>query len=180
MSVKITFRYDRRRAVQAVLWLLKDHGGAMDKLKLVKLVFLADREHLTKYGRPIVGGTYCAMPLGPVSSELLDDLNESTPTEEFPLELRGNRVLAKDALDEDWLSESDVEVLGHVNAEYGGWDTFRLSDMTHKLQAYRKNYEENSTRRSLPLPYEDFFLDLPNLEMLAVIRDDQEARAAFE
>ena len=180
MSDRVRFRYDRRRAVQAMLWLLKDHGGAMNKLKLVKLIFYADREHLARYGRPIVGGDYYAMPLGPASSQLLDDLRSPTPTEDFPLEVLGRRVLARGASDEDWLSESDIDILEHVNREYGRHDGIRLKDMTHQLEAYRKNFQHGSSRKSFRLPYEDFFLDLSDDEMLAVIREDQEARSAFE
>ena len=37
-------------------------------MKAIKLIYLADRLHLRKYGRPIIGDMYWAMKLGPVGS----------------------------------------------------------------------------------------------------------------
>ena len=70
----ITFDYNQQKAFQVILWFLGRHGERLEKLKLVKLIFFADREHLHRYGRPIVGGRYVAMPLGPVASQCLDDM----------------------------------------------------------------------------------------------------------
>jgi len=72
---EIKFPYDRERAWQTILWFANAHGGSIDLLKLVKLIFYADREHLVRYGRPITGGIYRALPLGPVAVNVLDDLN---------------------------------------------------------------------------------------------------------
>ncbi|MGD0679946.1 MAG: Panacea domain-containing protein, partial [Polyangiaceae bacterium] len=69
----IEFEYDEERARHATLWLLQEHG-TLDHIKLLKLVVLADVEHLKRYGRPIVGGEYFAMEHGPVASQLYDEL----------------------------------------------------------------------------------------------------------
>jgi uncharacterized phage-associated protein len=171
----IVFQYDSSRAAQAVLWLLHKHGGAMDKLKLVKLVFYADRDHIAKFGRPIAGGPYVAMKHGPVSSKLLNDLAQAAPGAGYPFEARGRRVLALSQVDENELSESDMSVLEAVNAQYGNLDTFRLRDLTHELKAWRKNYPDPKANTSHPLPYEDFFLDLDDDGILKIIRDHQQA-----
>lgn len=178
--MRIHFEYDSAKATQAVLWLLHRHGGAMNKLKLVKLVFFADREHLRQYGRPIVGGDYRAMPHGPVSSELLDVINRTVSDRKGPFVAEGRRVVANAPLDEDVLSESEVEVLEDVDRNYGKHDGLRLRSVTHQLRAWRQNYPEGARTASVPLPYEDFFLDLDDDRMLDIIREDQEAKAFFE
>ena len=174
---RIYFPYNSERATQVVLWLLHKHGGSIDKLKLVKLVFYADREHLACYGRPIAGGFYVAMPHGPVSSELLDHLNGATPQADLPFTIEGCCISANKVVNEDKLSESDIEILEKVNNEYGRYDPFTLRDMTHELKAYKKNYPDSNANTSNPLPYEDFFLDLKDDSILDIISDNQEAWA---
>ena len=173
----ITFAYDGARASHAARWLMSRHGGTLDRIKLIKLVFLADRLHLARYGRPIVGGRYCAMAHGPVASELYDAIKEgklSGVAEPIPPKLELSAMA-----DEDCLAESDVEVLKEINDQYGPWDTFRLRDLTHRFVAWSKNHKGDKS--SYPLPYEHFFDDLPaeDREMLDLIRETQEAEEAL-
>ena len=182
---EIRFPYDREKAWQAILWFAGKHGGSIDLLKLVKLLFYADREHLVRYGRPITGGTYRALPLGPVASDVLDDLKASA-TRSMPFKRDGADpkhpvVHAVGKVDETALSESDFEVLEDVNREFGHIDQIRLYKMTHETKAYKKNFKEGHASKSFPLPYEDFFLDVPPAKraILKLIREDAEARACL-
>ena len=43
-----------------------DDNHRMNKLKLVKLIWAADRYHLRKYGRTVTDSEYFALPHGPV------------------------------------------------------------------------------------------------------------------
>ncbi len=178
-STQIRFPYDRRKGVQTVLWLLNKHGDKLNKMQLIKLIFLAEQYHLFHYGRPIVGGHYFAMKLGPVCSELLDDIDQSASQGIFPFSLKGYEVVTNTAANEDFLSESDIATLMAINREYGDMDKYRLSSVTHKLRAYSNNWPEGSEGRN-PLPYEDFFLDVEDKSMLDIIKDDQEAWAGLE
>jgi uncharacterized phage-associated protein len=170
--VPITFKYERDKAKHAVLWLLHRHGGSLDKMKLLKLVFFADREHLAEHARPIVGGTYVAMPHGPVPSELYDDIKAAGRTIDW-LGVDVVKIVARELPDEDMLSESDIEVLEAIDRTYGRYDSFSLRNLTHQLKAWRQAYPDDGS--SHPLPYEAFFDDLPDRsDVLAVIEEDQE------
>src|SRR3989304_4693392 len=125
----IRFNYDPARARNAVAYILFKHSGQLDILKLVKLLFFADRLHLVKYGRPIVGGQYVAMPYGPVSSELYDELNEGTSAFR---RIGKNKVVLTGRVEESELSESDIEVLSDIDREYGILDSFHLMEEAHK------------------------------------------------
>ena len=175
----IKFQYDSEKAKQAVIWLLRRNNGSMDKLTLVKLFFFADREHLAKYGRPIIGGTYYTMQKGPVCSELLTALDNSL---NGSLTLCPNHeLIAKEISSTDWLAESDLEVLENIYKNYGHIDKFRLSDITHNLAVYKKHWPPKEGRREL-IPYEDFFADLTDeraKSMLEIIYDEQDAWADF-
>jgi uncharacterized phage-associated protein len=118
------------------------------------------------------------MPHGPVSSELLDDLKSQTTDSLFTK--NNNDVLDKGVcLDENFLSESDIEILKKVDNIYGSHDGWSLRNKTHILKCYQKNVLCKNEKRKL-LPYEDFFLDADNQAMLDIIRDEQQAWADFK
>src|SRR5208282_6704121 len=70
MSVHLPF--NERKATEAAARLLKLRGGTMSYMKLIKLLYLADREALLRWGRPISTDRYVSMDKGPVLSRVLD------------------------------------------------------------------------------------------------------------
>ena len=170
----IRFGYDAERATAAALWLLERHGGSASSQKIIKLAFLCDRMHLALYGRPIFAGKYFAMKDGPVASEFYDDVKKSRGGSHETFGDDRYNLIAKSHPDMDCLSESDIEVLEKINAKYGHLDRKELVDFTHNLAAWSKNYQGGD--HSYQLPFEDFFLDLPEefQDMLDLIRENQE------
>jgi len=144
----------------------------MDKLKLIKMVFFADRSHLVKYGRPIVGGNYVSMKLGPVSSELKDYIDGGLD-QKPPCVIEGEyNLVAQHATDEDWLSESDLEVLDEVYNEYKNYDSVKLAFLSHEYKAWINNQPPEGS--CVTIPYEDFFEEADNKTMLSLIIEEQE------
>ncbi len=177
-STPIDFPYNSNKATHAILWLLRRNNGCMDKLKLIKLLFYVDRDHLNRYGRPVVGGHYWAMDLGPVSGELKDHVDSATSDAGLPFEICGPyNLLAKGFPQEGELSESDIEILNEVYEKYAHIESIKLSRLTHALKVWRKNEPQPGSRKCIP--YEDFFLDLDNTQMLKVIRENQQIRSIF-
>jgi len=70
--MKMLLEFDYKKATQAINYLAIKEGGRIEKLKLIKLVYFADRYHLRRYGRPMINDAYFAMPLGPVGSSVKD------------------------------------------------------------------------------------------------------------
>jgi uncharacterized phage-associated protein len=172
---RLMFPFDSKKASQVVLWLLHKHGGSMDKLKLIKMVFLADREHLVRYGRPIVGGKYVAMDLGLVSSDLKNYVENETDAEDLPFAIQGEyNLFAKQPTDENWLSESELKILDRIYEDNKYIDSVKLGLMTHKYKAWKNNEPPKGSSR--PVPYEDFFEDTDNKNILAVALEEQEIR----
>jgi uncharacterized phage-associated protein len=167
----IEFAYDEERAHNAILWFLKRHGQ-LDRLKLIKLVALADLMHLTKYGRPIAGGRYFAMQHGLVGSELYDELKIGMAG---TTNVSDRFVRAVSEPDEEYLSETDLEVLEAIETKYGAWDAFRLADETH-VPAWRKNWRGDAGgRKSYQVPYEDLLQGLADENVVALVEDAQDA-----
>lgn len=68
-------RYREDKATQTAARLLSHAGGRLPVLKLMKLLYLAERRAIVEYGRPMVFDSYCSMPHGPVMSFTLDRIN---------------------------------------------------------------------------------------------------------
>jgi uncharacterized phage-associated protein len=75
-------RFNEAKATQAAARLLRNRGGTMSYMKLIKLLYLADREALASWGRPITTGNYVSMDKGPVLSHVLDRINEGPSPDE--------------------------------------------------------------------------------------------------
>jgi hypothetical protein len=75
--------FNECKATQAAARLLKSAGGAMNYMVLVKMLYMADRQTLMDWGRPITGDDYFTMKLGPVLSRVHDLITEEQPPEEF-------------------------------------------------------------------------------------------------
>lgn len=172
--MEIKFEYDSLRAAEAALSLLNLHGGSMDLLKLVKLVFLADREHLARYGRPIIGGKYVAMKHGPVPSVFYNWIDGCKILEDKDIDVSENTVSGKRTPNTYYLSETDVETINDTFDKYGHMSTSQLWRMVHDLNAWKKNYPDPEENTSYDLPYEDFFLDIEDDSILEIIREDQD------
>lgn len=69
----IRFRFAPSKARAAIQLLLKG-CASMDLHALLKSCYFADKAHLNKYQRPILGATYRAMKFGPVPLEVYEML----------------------------------------------------------------------------------------------------------
>ena len=131
--------FNERKVAQMAAFLLGKGGDRMPHLKLMKLLYLADREALERYGFPISGDCIVAMPHGPVLSmtlNLMDGDVESLPggwdslisdKENYELSLKDS--VTRSDLDE--LSQADIDVLEAVWARFGHMGKYEIRDFTH-------------------------------------------------
>ena len=64
--------FNHKKAVQTLAYFAQKEGGVINKMKAFKLIWLSDRLHLRKYGRPILNDVYFALPKGPIPSSTKD------------------------------------------------------------------------------------------------------------
>lgn len=109
-------------AIQAILYVLKQMGGTCDIHKCHKILYFADNEHLSKYGRSITGDAYVKMDFGPVPTCIYDLFKAVRGDSYFASQVDDVRndcfrfvnnkdIEALGSPDMSYLSESDVEVL---------------------------------------------------------------------
>lgn len=133
----------------AVLYVLQAFPEGVDYIKLFKILYFAQREHLVKYGRGVIGDTFHALKYGPVPSFIYKSLQmlEGRVEHEKDLEVfcEGIRVdehavvSAVDEPDMDELSVSDVRCLDKSIKKYRDVDSYRLSRRSHDV-AWKEAY----------------------------------------
>lgn len=72
--MEMRFQFEQSKAIQVMAYLV-GRLTSVEKVKLMKLVYLADKAHFLRCGYPITGDRLCALPYGPVPSLTLDVLN---------------------------------------------------------------------------------------------------------
>ncbi len=113
-------------------------GGTIDKLKLMKLMYLLDRTALIEEGYAIIGGTYYAMPRGPVISEFYDDL-DSGKWENCGIHLEGYNVHCEGAKLTEYLSEWSKQLAKRIYDQYKSYTGVQLAELLHKQCAEWKD-----------------------------------------
>jgi uncharacterized phage-associated protein len=166
--MKMLLEFDYKKATQAINYLAKKEGGQIDKLKLIKLVYFADRYHLRRYGRPMVNDAYLAMPLGPVGSSVKDiaefsdflDEEERGYAEKYLARgVRDNTVVSVANVDDAIFSRSELEALDFAYHEFGAQSASSLVKITHQYpewDKFRRALESKETTRE-QMSYSDFF-----------------------
>lgn len=140
----VRFPFDQRKAAQAAAYLLQKHEGRLNYMKLIKLLYLADRRALLQHGRPITGDRMVSMPKGPVLSGILDLINwgqrreEPSVWHEYVSSPEGYEVgLVSGDCNFDRLSAREKTILDAVDARYGRIDKWSLVELTHDLPEWR-------------------------------------------
>ncbi len=132
------FHFDERKAAQAAGYLLNRHSKPMKYMKLMKLMYLADRCMLLKLGSTITGDRLVSMSRGPVLSHVLDllkaqqyEANASWP--KYVSAVADYQVISGSHSDYGALSDFDLQILDSVYAEFGTLDQWELAIHTHAL-----------------------------------------------
>ncbi len=168
MYMKMLLEFDYKKATQAINYLAKKEGGTIDKLKLIKLVYFADRYHLRRYGRPVINDAYFAMQLGPVGSsvkdiaefsDFLDDSEREYATNFIGRGGDANTVVSIAEVDNKIFSESEIEALDFSYKEFGENDALELVNITHRYPEWKKfkNALDSKETTREAMSYKDFF-----------------------
>lgn len=183
----ITFPFNSRKASEAVCWLVNEHPG-VDLYTIVKALYFADKEHLQRYGRPVVGDRYHAMEHGMVPSNTYrglrgdriygDERDELVGLIESCIERKEEgepRFYPRREPDLSLLSGSDQRALATGLEKCIGLSFEELRELAHTERAYREAWDNrqpnvHSVRMDYELVIDD---DLERREdLLRQLRED--------
>jgi uncharacterized phage-associated protein len=182
--------FNERKVAQMAAFLLRKEGDKMPHLKLMKLLYLADRKSMELYGLPISGDRIVAMPHGPVLSMTLNLSNgdvesvaggwESLIADRAGHEISLKRANAITREDMDELSQADINVLEAVWGQFGHMTRWEIRDYTHEHCSEWTDPKGSS----FPISYERIFRALGKPEKIAKelssrIRDERTLDTLF-
>jgi uncharacterized phage-associated protein len=155
--------FNEQKAAQIAAWFIASEGGSMPHLKLIKLMYLAERASLQAHGYLMTGDRFSAMPHGPVLSLTLDHINDGVRSGQDGWDSwvsdKANhtvglvREVSRDALDE--LSDADINVIEATWKKFGWMSKFQIRDYTHDPKNCPEWQDPDGS--SMPIEYETVF-----------------------
>jgi uncharacterized phage-associated protein len=152
-NIKMIF--NEEKATQVTAYILEKLGGSEYYLKIIKLLYLADRKAINVLGFPITSDRYVSMNNGPVLSAVYDLIIEGpdrdipsywhnyiSPAAGYKISLTGNPGTGK-------LNQLEKEVIDSIVEEFGKWSRWDIVDFCHRFPEYQ--YPEGS---SIPITIE--------------------------
>lgn len=155
----LTFSFNVGKSIQAAKVLLELNGGDMDKYLFIKMLYLADRESLKRWGESITGDNPVSMKYGPVLSTINDLTKGDCPLfheqwSEFisKADEETNRVCFAKASEtlRGELCPAEISILTSVFEMCKDWSWRQMRDYSHSLD----EYDQSVGNGSHPIPME--------------------------
>ena len=172
MAQTIRYLFDERKAAEAASYILSLNCGKLNYMKLIKLLYIADRRSLSQCHSSITTDSYYSLKLGPVPSAILDCIKHP---EDYPADSPWNSLMEtcksdytvrqKKSFAPFYLSEEEMAILCDVDKTYKKKEPFDISELTHSFPEWK-----NPGDSRIPLYIEDI--------LEATITDKEERKSA--
>lgn len=163
--MSISFKMNKNKAIEALVWLANKQLG-ITPFYVSKVLYFAEKQHLNRFGRPILGDKYIRMNFGPVPSKTYDLIKGTSSKKKYSEKLREAvdvqegvlRPLRKPNM--EMFSRTDIECLTNALKEYGCLEFGELSRISHRETAWKKAPENGE------MDYEDMIDQSPKQKKL--------------
>ncbi|MCU7933748.1 MAG: SocA family protein [Candidatus Thiodiazotropha sp. (ex Dulcina madagascariensis)] len=152
-------KYDEKKTTQLAAYFLRKSNGTLYLIKLLKLLYIADREAFRELGRPISFDRYVSMEQGPVLSHTYNLMNGAVQDDGYwssiitPRDGHKLSISDESEVNFDALSDAELAIADEVYENFGHVQRFDLCKMTHNFDEWTD--PESS---SIPLSYRDVLL----------------------
>ncbi len=127
-----------RKAAQICAYFANRSGSVIDKLKLIKLVYLSERRFLAEHHIPMLFDEFYSLPHGPICSSTLnglDGLIHKPLWEQFVHRDGRDKIYAvksftRPELDE--ISNAELRVLDELWREFAQYTAWQIRDYSHE------------------------------------------------
>jgi len=139
--MKPKYREDKVTQMAALFLKLRSNNGKMHHLKLMKLLYLADRKAFLQLGQPISFDSCVSMDHGPVLSTTLNLIHGEVQGVGVWSEIISSPQNHEVSLISDpgngKLSEAEEQIIQEVFEEHGYKNRWDLEDETHLLEEWQ-------------------------------------------
>lgn len=172
-----------RKAAQLTAYFVNLSGGQIDKLKLIKLVYMTERGFLGEYQTPALFDELYSLPHGPICSSTLNGIDgviHESVWSEFIGRHGKDKIYAAHSFvrdDFDELSDAVISIADKVWGEFRNMSAWEIRDWTHE---HCPEYTETTGR--VPITYKEVLEALGNSDAEAIdqeIRDLRRAESAL-
>jgi uncharacterized phage-associated protein len=174
-------RLDTTKAIQAVGVLLRREGKRASRLRLLKLLYIADRISLTQTGCQILGSRIVAMQHGPLHSEVLDLIKGEhihTPQWCQYFQNAGRDVVLTEEPEIGKLSRYEVELLNQVVDDHEQFSDWDIAEKTHSFAEWQNVYLNREENTSRPIPIKLLIDSIGRgADQVAILQDMKDSEA---
>ncbi|MEQ8820214.1 MAG: Panacea domain-containing protein [Sumerlaeia bacterium] len=140
----LEWSFNEKKATQLAARFLQAAGGPLSRIHLLKLMYLADRLAIGRYGSPITGDRPYSMRWGPVLSKVYDLMKVDEPLASgvgaYWLDhIENSQTMAiLKSTPATTLSRADQRIVEEIVEKFGPVeDPFVLSDLTHTFPEWQ-------------------------------------------
>lgn len=176
----IKFEFDVHKIIQIVNYLLKKNGDRLNYTKLLKLLYIADKEFFKKWDFSISQDSYVSLKNGPILSKTYDLIKREYA--DIPEQIQWDCLFFTDGYDlvllqnnnltTGLLSDAERQTLDEVNSKFKRKTWQEMIDYTHNEDLFPevKWREAEQMQTSIDLNVEDILQSLKRTpEEIAVI-----------
>jgi uncharacterized phage-associated protein len=152
--------FEEQKAAQVAAFFASQAGGEIEKLKLIKLIYLAEREFVSRYGHPMLFDELYSLPEGPICSSCLDGINQDLNKDLWAIYLskKDGKLIGTDLSGQrdafDHVSDAEFDALSSIWESFGFMTSSELRNYTHKNCP---EYVEVEKGKRLPILYRTLF-----------------------
>lgn len=151
--------FQSEKAAQISSYFAQKNNAPIDKLKLMKLIYLSEREFMERYTEPMLYDEFFSLPHGPICSNTLNGINGELDIEIWNkfISRNGHKIKTtqnsfnRDDFDE--ISDAEIEVLNSTWDSFGWMTTTEIRNYTHKNCPEYTELEKGC----LPIHYPNLF-----------------------
>ncbi len=167
-------QYDEKKATQVAAYFLSKFNNRVSKLKLMKLMYIADRESFRVCGEPITYDDYCSMPHGPVLSKTYDIMKgdtDHTYWDDYIIQKNEREIALLKNPGIGKLNIEETDILESVFSQYGNYSPSALRNITHNFPEYVE------TKSSKPIQYQQIMqgIGIPEKEIEQLLKSYSES-----
>ena len=153
--MNIPFNLDKAMAAASILLGDTEHR-CMEYMRLLKLLYVADRTVLAESDGPLLGSQVVAMKNGPLHSRIFDLIKGedslATTWQKF-FKTRDFSIHLTDSPSISSLSRFEIRKLKEVSDKYRSIGTWELVDLTHEFAEWKQAYPDPTENTSRPIEF---------------------------